>query len=162
MRRLAFFPIFLMLVFVLSLKTDSRAQDASTGAIRGCVVDPDGKRIVGASVTLVNTSNGMVASRTTNEDGRFGFELLTPGEYSARAETDGMSPQVAPQIHVEVGGAIDLELRLGLAGNKETVTVRSIVSKPELKTMLITKLVQLIKKILSLAWINCYCEASYR
>jgi len=123
MRRLAFFPIFLMLVFVLSLKTDSRAQDASTGAIRGCVVDPDGKRIVGASVTLVNTSNGMVASRTTNEDGRFGFELLTPGEYSARAETDGMSPQVAPQIHVEVGGAIDLELRLGLAGNKETVTV---------------------------------------
>src|SRR4029079_673670 len=123
MRGLAFFPIFLMLVFVLSLKTDSRAQDASTGAIRGSVVDPDGKRIVGASVTLVNTSNGMVASRTTNEDGRFGFELLTTGEYSARAETDGMSPQVAPQIHVEVGGAIDLELRLGLAGKQEKVTV---------------------------------------
>ena len=59
MRRLAVFSIFLGLVFVVSLKTDSRAQDASTGAIRGYVVDPDGKRIIGASVTVVNTSNGM-------------------------------------------------------------------------------------------------------
>src|SRR5205807_3960881 len=46
-----------------------------------------------------------------------------PGEYSARAEAAGMSPQVAPNLRVEVGGTSELEFRLAVAGTKESVTV---------------------------------------
>jgi hypothetical protein len=122
MPRLAFRILF-VLFSVLFLSVHPAAQDASTGAIRGTVIDPDGNRITGAAVTLVNVGTGIVVSRNSNDDGRFAFELLTPGDYSARAEAPGMSPQVTPRLHVEVGDALELELRLGLAGNKETVTV---------------------------------------
>ena len=108
---------------ILLLAMAASAQDASTGAIRGTVLDPNGNIIAGASVTLANVANGIVMSRATNGDGRFAFELLTPGDYTARAAAHGMSPQISPRVHVDVGGALELELRLGLARNKETVTV---------------------------------------
>ena len=111
------------LVLALSLPSRSVAQDASTGAIRGSVVDPDGNRVARATITLLNVATGIVVSGSTNEDGRFAFELLTPGDYTARGEAPGMSPQITPRVHVDVGGALEIELRLGLAGNKETVTV---------------------------------------
>ena len=116
-------PILIPLVALLFLRMFAVAQDASTGAIRGVVLDPDGNRVAGASVTLANIANGIVMSRITNDDGRFAYELLTPGDYTARAEAQSMSPQVTPRVHVDIGGALELELRLGLAGNKETVTV---------------------------------------
>jgi hypothetical protein len=115
--------ILFVLVLAFSLPVQSAAQDASTGAIRGSVVDPDGNRVARSTVTLLNVATGIVLSGSTNEDGRFAFELLTPGDYTARAEAAGMSPQITPRVHVDVGGALELELRLGLAGNKETVTV---------------------------------------
>ena len=111
------------LVLALSLPSRSVAQDASTGAIRGSVVDPDGNRVARATITLLNVGTGIVVSGSTNEDGRFAFELLTPGDYTARGEAPGMSPQITPRVHVDVGGALEIELRLGLAGNKETITV---------------------------------------
>jgi hypothetical protein len=54
---------------------------------------------------------------------RFAFELLPPGDYSARAESPGMSPQTTPGLHVDVGGTTELVFKLAVAGTKETVTV---------------------------------------
>jgi TonB-dependent receptor-like protein len=34
-----------------------------------------------------------------------------------------MSPQTSPQIHVEIGGAVEVQFRLSLAGASETITV---------------------------------------
>ena len=55
--------------------------------------------------------------------GRFALELLSPGDYSARAEIQGLSPQVTPQIHVDIGGSVELHFHLSMAGPHETVTV---------------------------------------
>jgi hypothetical protein len=78
-------------------------QDASTGAIRGVVLDPDARPVPAATIAVVNAATGTPRSAVTDADGRFAVELLPPGDYSARAEIKGMSPQVTPQIHVEVG-----------------------------------------------------------
>src|SRR5437763_14770090 len=74
-------------------------------------------------VALVNTATGIRCGVTTDSEGRFAFDLLPPGEYSARAEAAGMSPQIAPNLRVEVGGTSELEFKLAVAGTKETVTV---------------------------------------
>ena len=99
------------------------SQDASTGAIRGAVLDPDNRSVPAAIVAVVNNTTGMTRSALTDSDGRFAIELLPPGDYSARAEVKGLSPQVSPEVHVDVGGAIELQFRLSLAGASETVTV---------------------------------------
>ena len=72
---------------------------------------------------LVNAATNFRYSTTTDVTGRFGFELLPPGDYSARAESAGMSPQTTPSLHVDLGGTTELVFKLAVAGTKETVTV---------------------------------------
>src|SRR6202049_4319967 len=115
-----------LLLFVFLLGNLSRtllAQDGSTGAIRGTVVDVLGGRIAGASIALVSTATGFPYSTKSDDDGIFAFQLLPPGDYSARASSQGMSPQVTPNLHVDIGATTKIAFDLSVAGVKETVTV---------------------------------------
>src|SRR5437667_8009315 len=107
---------------ILLLVATALTQDASTGAIRGSVFDSTGGRIHGASVALVNTATGIRYGVITDSEGRFAFDLLPPGEYSARAEAAGMSPQIGPNLRGGVGGVRDLDVNWAVAGTKEIVT----------------------------------------
>ena len=113
----------LTVLVIIFLTPGLAAQDASTGAIRGSVLDPEGRPISAATVAVVNASTGARHSALSDDDGHFVVELLPPGDYFARAEIKGMSPQVTPQIHVDVGGVVELQFRLVMAGASETVTV---------------------------------------
>jgi hypothetical protein len=99
------------------------SQDAATGALRGVVLDAHGARIVGADVVAIRMDTGIRYFAATDSAGRFLMDLLPPGDYSARAEAEGMSPQVSPIVRVEVGGATQLTFKLSVAGAKETITV---------------------------------------
>jgi len=114
-------PVFFLSFFLLL--TAALAQDASTGAIRGIVSDQVGGRIPGASVTLVNNATGLRYSNSTDLEGRFALQLLPPVDYSGRAESIGMSPQITPTLHVDIGGTLQLAFKLAVAGATETVTV---------------------------------------
>jgi len=108
---------------ILFLATAVMAQDTSTGAIRGTVSDSAGARISAANVVLVNAATNFRYSTTSDVSGGFAFELLPPGEYSARADSAGMSPQTTPRLRVDVGGTTELTFKLAVAGASETVTV---------------------------------------
>lgn len=99
------------------------AQDSSTGAVRGMVLDPAGHRIVGATIALVNNATGFHYQQTSDLEGGFVFQVLPPGEYSARVTADGMSPQVNPNLSVVIGTATEIEFKLSIAGTQENVTV---------------------------------------
>src|ERR1051326_3666241 len=101
------------------------AQDSATGSIRGTVLDSSGGRIAQASIVVVNTATGRRSSVSSDAEGNFALELLLPGDYTARVEAPGMSPQVTPQMHVDVGGTAELEFRLKIAGAQESMTVSS-------------------------------------
>ncbi len=110
------------------------AQDGSTGAIRGTVLDASGRSIAGATVALGNDATGFHYEQTSDNTGHFAFALLPPGDYSARVTADGMSPQLSAGIHVAIGGAIEISFRLSVAGAHESVTVsaepRSVETQP--------------------------------
>jgi len=125
MPRASLFIIIRRLFCSLLLASLAFAQDAATGAIRGIVLDPTGSRIAQASIVAVNSATGARYSTTSDAEGRFSLELLPPGDYTARAVADGMSPQVTPQLHVDVGAAAELEFHLTIAGLQENVTVSS-------------------------------------
>src|SRR5271166_5201221 len=110
---------FIMLLFA----RPGFAQDASTGAIRGSVIDPSGRRMVDVSIVLVDSATGFRYFVTSDSEGQFVFELLPPGEYSARAVAPDMSPQLTPKLRVDVGATTMIEFKLQVGGAKEMVTV---------------------------------------
>jgi Carboxypeptidase regulatory-like domain len=105
-------PIAIITLFALTLC----AQDSATGSIRGVVLDPGGARLPQASVAIANSATDARYFATSDTEGRFAFEMLPPGDYSARVEAHGMSPEVTPSAHVDVGGVSELHFRLSLAG----------------------------------------------
>jgi hypothetical protein len=113
----------LFFAFVILVAIPASAQDASTGAIRGTVVDSSGRRIVDASIALVDSAQGFRYFVTSDSAGQFVFEFLPPGEYAARAVAPDMSPQVTPPLHVDAGATTELNFNLQVGGAKEMVTV---------------------------------------
>ncbi len=99
------------------------AQDASTGALRGTVVDAQGAVITGADIVAIRVDTGIRYHGATDSEGRFKLDLLPPGEYSARAEAERMLPQNSPVVRVEVGAATELSFKLAVAGTRESLTV---------------------------------------
>ena len=95
-------------VLPLVLSPHASAQDAATGAIHGTVVDLHDLRIPGATIAVVSTATGARYSATSDAEGRFAIDLLPPGDYSARVVAQDMSPQITPQLHVDVGAAAEL------------------------------------------------------
>lgn len=111
------------LLFSLGTPAPVSAQDSATGSIRGTVFDASGGRITQASIVVVNAATGTRHATTSDGEGRFVLDLLSPGDYSARVEAQGMSPQVTPTLHVDVGGTAEVEFRLQIGGAQETLTV---------------------------------------
>jgi hypothetical protein len=83
--------LFALLTLRSSLLT---AQDSATGAIRGTVSDASGGRITQALIVAVNAATSRRYTTNSDAEGRFALDLLPPGDYSARVEAPGMSPQV--------------------------------------------------------------------
>src|SRR5260221_5929448 len=121
----------LCVVAFIALALPCLAQDVSTGAIRGVVLDPSNSRIRAASVVLINDATGLRYEHLSDGAGRFAFELLPPGDYSARVTAQGMSPQVSPGLHVTLGAETEIEFKLSIAGVQETVTVSAEAKQVE-------------------------------
>jgi hypothetical protein len=141
MPRLLFSWVCLVFASLILLAIIASAQDASTGAIRGTVVDPSGRPIVEASIVLVDSAQGFRYFVTSDSAGQFVFELLPPGEYSARAVAPDMSPQLTPKLHVDVGATTEVEFKLQVGGAKEMVTVAGEPPMVETQSSAVSSLV---------------------
>ena len=131
---------FSTLVIVLGTPARLAGQDSATGSIRGTVVDPAGARVTQASIVVVNAGTVTQYTATSDSEGHFALELLPPGDYSARVEAQGMSPQVSPPLHVDVGGVTELAFRLKIAGAQESLTVSSAPAMVETKPSAVSTL----------------------
>jgi len=122
-RQALYFLVLPHLVNLILIGGIARAQDAATGALRGTVVDAQGAAVTRADIVAIRVDTGIRYHGATDSEGRFVLDLLPPGEYSARAEAEGMLPQDSPRVRVEVGAATELTFKLLVAGGRETVTV---------------------------------------
>jgi hypothetical protein len=117
------FRVFLFQLVFMCITCGVWGQDASTGALRGVVLDAQGAVITNADIVAIRMETGIRYHSATDSGGRFVVDLLPPGQYSARAEAEGMSPQISPVIRVEVGAAAQLTFKLKVAGPTESITV---------------------------------------
>src|SRR5438477_13186878 len=84
------------------------AQSATTGALRGTVVDPAGAVVPGVTVTLLNPTTGQAQTTMTDAKGLYAFSLLAPGTYDVEFFAQGFKTSIAMLVVLNVSDAPDL------------------------------------------------------
>jgi outer membrane receptor protein involved in Fe transport len=98
------------------------AAPARAASIHGVVLDPQGRAVPEASVTLLSPL-GAVDERTTDAEGRYRFEGLDRGTYKLTARARGFS-DTPLDVTVGAGGdqAVDLHLKLSAVADQAVVS----------------------------------------
>jgi hypothetical protein len=95
----------------------------SNTSLSGVVKDPGGSVIAHATVVLTNTATATARSQKTGPEGRYSFDLLTPGDYKLEVQAPGFSRQVLENIHVLIAQANTVEVTMQVGAVNEEVTV---------------------------------------
>ncbi|HET7251375.1 MAG TPA: TonB-dependent receptor, partial [Gemmatimonadales bacterium] len=85
---------------------------ATTGIIRGVVVDPNGAPVSGAQVVLHQTQTNFQHTVTSDVGGNFAATLLPLGTYEVTARAVGFNAVTQKDITLRVGQSVDLRLSL--------------------------------------------------
>ena len=101
------------------------AQNQTTGAIGGKVVDPQGAVIPNATVTITNLGTNKVTTITASGDGEYRATNLEPGTYSVEATSGSFTPAKADRVIVEVGRSTALDLAMSVNAGGVTVEVNA-------------------------------------
>jgi carboxypeptidase family protein len=110
------------------------AQNASTGTVAGTVTDPSGGAIVGASVTITDTSTNTTRSGVTNETGRYILVDIPSGTYNLTVSKTGFRISKLVDQQVTLGSTLTLNVTLEIGSVAETVEV-TVTAGAELQTM---------------------------
>jgi Carboxypeptidase regulatory-like domain/TonB-dependent Receptor Plug Domain len=112
----------LVLSLMMLLAAALFAQESAVkGSLSGTVQDSTGALVQKANVTLTGPTGAK--STTSDNLGRFGFDLLTPGFYSVSAEMTGFKKTEANGIEVYTNKTSSVRLTLEPGVAKETVEV---------------------------------------
>ncbi|MEW6207413.1 MAG: carboxypeptidase regulatory-like domain-containing protein [Acidobacteriota bacterium] len=121
MRKKLFRLIAIVCIFSFVASTAVFSQAAS---ITGTVKDPAGAVIQGAQVSLRNEATGETRAATTDDQGRFKFERLSPGRYTLTFSRAGFKT-AERNIIIEGARVEPIEIKLEVAAPDVKVDVSS-------------------------------------
>ncbi len=101
----------------------AQAQSTVDGAIGGNIFDTQGAVVSGASVRIHNNGSNADQSVVTDASGYYRVEHLAPGDYSITVDAQGFSSYQANHVIVEVGRVTEVDPRLAVGSQAQTVTV---------------------------------------
>jgi len=93
------------------------------GRITGVVKDPSDAAIPGATVSVANATTGAMRTATTDSEGAYSFPALAVGQYDLDASFPGFLPQRRTGLVIDVNSALQVDIKLQLAGQSQAVTV---------------------------------------
>lgn len=99
---------------------------AATGGIVGRLLEFDGTPLTGLTVRLEGPP-GISRSTESDDEARFSFSGLPPGDYVLRVDLPGVEVQGDTDITVRPGVRVETTLRLGLFASRVTVNVTAEV-----------------------------------
>ena len=83
---------------VPAMRDQAAAESTSRGTITGTVTAPDGNVLVGAQVTLVDTTSKSQRTLLTDSDGAFSFTGLEAGTFQLTITSNGFAAWAGPEI----------------------------------------------------------------
>jgi len=118
-------PICLCSLFVfLCACTCAAQQNVTSATLSGRVEDAQGAVVSGASLIATHIETNQQQTATTDHDGRYRFPYLRTGAYDLKVDAQGFST-ITKQLTVSVGQAVDLPIRLEVAGVSAQVNIGS-------------------------------------
>ena len=118
-------PIILSL-FLLSAVCIRAQQTVTSGTLSGRIEDASGAVVSGASLTAINLETNQKQTATTDYNGRYRFPYLQVGRYKLSVEAQGFET-LTKELTVTVGQALDLSLKLDVAGLSAQVKITTDV-----------------------------------
>jgi Carboxypeptidase regulatory-like domain len=113
----------LILASILLLTAVAAMAQATTGTLKGTVLDANGAVVAGASVAIKNDATGSVVTSTTSGEGTFGASNLLPGTYTVTVEAPGFKRSANTGVNVKVGIINPVEIKLEPGNVSETITI---------------------------------------
>lgn len=97
----------------------------TTGSLTGTVKDANGAAVPGATVNVIDpkTSNAVVRTATTNDDGVYSIPDLKPGTYTISVEAPSFKKSVTTGVTVDNGKRREQAVTLEAGRIDESVTV---------------------------------------
>src|SRR5215475_10583282 len=99
-------------------------QTINYASASGRVTDPSGALVSGAQVIARETGTNLSSMTSTDQEGRFRFPYLKPGQYEISVSAPGFA-EIKRAVTLTVGAAFDLPLSLNVAAVKTDVNVTS-------------------------------------
>jgi hypothetical protein len=111
------------IVLLVLLSATVWSQTAGSGLISGTLTDPRGGVVPGVTVTIKNTDTAIVRTVSTNGVGLYNAPFLQPGHYEITASKTGFAKVVRPDVNLQVGQTLTVDLSLPLQTATEAVTI---------------------------------------
>ncbi|MCC6364595.1 MAG: TonB-dependent receptor [Bryobacterales bacterium] len=105
------------------------AQGGESTQILGHVGDATGAVIPGVTVTATHVATGQTRSVVTGDSGTYVFPLMTPGEYTVRAEAKGFKTDLRTGLILQLNqkARVDFELQVGAVTESVEVSARGVI-----------------------------------
>ncbi|MEP6570625.1 MAG: carboxypeptidase regulatory-like domain-containing protein [Acidobacteriota bacterium] len=117
--------LILAMALLLSLSATALAQE-NTGNINGSVKDAAGAAVKGATVTITDVGQQLVARATTTDDnGQFSAPNLPAALYDVAVEAPGFKKHIETKVKLDVGKSRTLDVALEAGNIAEVVTVEA-------------------------------------
>jgi Carboxypeptidase regulatory-like domain/TonB dependent receptor len=125
----------------LSASLCAAQQNVTSATLSGRIEDARGAVVSGASVSVTHLETNQSFTTTTDLEGRYRFPFLRIGTYDLTIDAQGFST-VSRQLTVSVGEALDLPIKLDVAGVSAQVNIGSDVPVVETVRTQITETIR--------------------
>jgi Carboxypeptidase regulatory-like domain len=110
------------------------SQTSTAGTVVGQVLDEQHAAVPGAAVRLVDTSTNVAQATVTNNEGRYAFTPVNPGNYNLSFTKDGFTSFQVNNQRVNIGQTLTIDATLKVGSTATTVEVTAAAGA-ELQTM---------------------------
>lgn len=117
------------------------AQTTAVAEVSGVVSDSSGKIIVGAQVTMIETSKGTTRTVMSDNEGRYILPNLPVGPYRLEVTSEGFKKYVQPSLNLRVGNNIQINVMMTIGSVSESIEVQAVASQVETKENSISNVV---------------------
>ncbi len=100
------------------------AQIIPVGSIDGTLFDSSQAAVPGVKVTLTNVSTSQARETVTDEQGRYFFPQIQPGNYRLESEKEGFQ-KTSQNVAIETGRKVTLDISLTIGSTSETIQIQS-------------------------------------
>lgn len=115
---------FVPVVLCLAIAVLTAHAQSNYAVVRGSILDPQHRPIVGAQVRITADETGVERDVVSNGTGLYEIAGLQPGAYKLAVDASGFKEAVE-SINLEVGQQATLDLQLRVGGDTQSVTVQA-------------------------------------